>query len=110
MTTLSRPLRPVGPQPEDGRAGAARREIDVRCSAALPDRGNDEGRCQQFAGHDGPHAVMFVQSGERTVRLWSRGEPTATADVVTGGLQRPWMFGFPVPAWFEDEAASDAAG
>jgi hypothetical protein len=59
----------------------------------------DEGRCQLFAGHDGPHAVMFGRDGERVVRTWRSGGDGAFAD--TGVLQRPWMFGFPLPAWFE---------
>lgn len=75
--------------------------IDVRCSAALESvRG---GRCQLFAGHDGPHAIMFARCGERRVRLWRSCDPTATSDAEPAGLQRPWMFGYPVPAWFESE-------
>lgn len=79
-------------------------EIDVRCSAALPGIPFDEGRCQLFAGHDGPHAVMFAQFGERIVRTWRRSNPGAAADS-EAGLQRPWMYGYPVPAWFEGESA-----
>lgn len=78
------------------------REIDVRCSSALPRRSTSEGRCQLFAGHDGPHAIMYARNGERRVQLWKkRGEPAATVDTEVAAVQRPWMFGYPVPAWFE---------
>lgn len=76
--------------------------VDVRCSAALPGMSANEGRCQLFAGHDGPHAVMFVHSGERLVRTWRASNPAAAAaDGGSNALQRPWMYGYPVPAWFE---------
>jgi hypothetical protein len=75
--------------------------IDVRCSAALPGMPLDEGRCQLFAGHDGPHAVMFAQAGERIVRTWRSSNPAAAADAGSNALQRPWMYGYPTPAWFE---------
>jgi hypothetical protein len=83
-------------------------EIDVRCSAVLPEATPDEGRCQLFAGHDGPHAVMFTYCGKRLVRTWSNSNPTASADVEPVVLQRPWMYGYPVPAWFETEAGRRA--
>jgi hypothetical protein len=78
-----------------------RHEIDVRCSAALPHPAPDAGRCQLFAGHDGPHAVMFAHGGKRVVRAWLRSNPNGAVDVEPSGLQRPWMYGYPVPAWFE---------
>jgi hypothetical protein len=84
--------------------------IDVRCSAGLPDHRPAQGRCQLFAGHDGPHAVMFARGPERYVRTWrtnGRGDSADAgqpADSAT--LQRPWMFGFPTPAWFEDDTAA----
>jgi hypothetical protein len=104
MTTVTRSFRQ--PQPaEVAPAGA----FDVRCSATLPDHRPREGRCQLFAGHDGPHAVMFARERERLVRTWRSkgGEPEET-DV----LHLPWMFGFPVPAWTEpasEPAAEPAA-
>jgi hypothetical protein len=88
MTTMSSSRRP---EP----AGA----IDVRCSAVLPGRLAAEGRCQQFAGHDGPHAVMFGRNGQRLVRTWRSEDPASPSDCDL--LQRPWMYGFPLPAWFE---------
>lgn len=97
MTTLSRSFR----HPEPARA------IDVRCSAALPTRSDELGRCQLFAGHDGPHAVMFGRAGERIVRTWRSNDPTGTRD--SDAVQRPWMFGFPVPAWFETGTRPDLA-
>ncbi len=97
MTALSRSLR----HPEPARA------IDVRCSAALPTRTDGQGRCQLFAGHDGPHAVMFGRAGERVVRTWLTSDPAAVRDC--DAMQRPWMFGFPVPAWFEASTPPDRA-
>jgi hypothetical protein len=91
MTTLSRSPKPP----------AQRREIDVRCSAALPSLSIDRGRCQLFAGHDGPHALMFADRGQRTVRSWSTRDPAGFVDA-PGAFQRPWMFGFPMPAWFTE--------
>jgi hypothetical protein len=79
--------------------------FDVRCSASLPRRPGPEGRCQLFAGHDGPHAVMYGRHGERLVRTWRTG--IAPSD--TRAMQRPWMFGFPVPAWFEADPAPELA-
>lgn len=88
MTTIARSYRP--------------HEIDVRCSAALPGM-TGAGRCQLFAGHDGPHAVMFTQCGKRVVRTWCSSNPAAASDLASNALQRPWMYGYPVPAWFETE-------
>ena len=88
--------------------------IDVRCSATLPSHrsgehsqdGSAEARCQLFAGHDGPHAVMYARGRERLVRTWRpSGAPTDS-----DGLQRPWMFGYPTPAWFEDDGTPELTG
>jgi hypothetical protein len=82
------------------------RVIDVRCSAALPSRRSQEGRCQLFAGHDGPHALMFARAGERLVRTWrTNGAPSDSS-----AMQRPWMFGFPMPAWFESDSSAKRTG
>jgi len=97
MTTLSQSFR----HPEPAQV------IDVRCSAKLPARPNPAGRCQLFAGHDGPHAVMFGRAGARLVRTWRTGDATG---IDTDALQRPWMFGFPVPAWFETDTAPKLTG
>ena len=93
MTTVARTFR----TPDSPHA------IDVRCSATLPHIAPVEGRCQLFAGHDGPHAVMFAHCGKRNVRLWGHARTTVTADAGPETLQRPWMFGFPFPAWFETD-------
>lgn len=81
-----------------------RHDIDVRCAAALPGIPLAEGRCQLFAGHDGPHALMFALSGERMVRTWRSRNTAGAADSRSDPVQRPWMYGYPLPAWFEDEA------
>jgi hypothetical protein len=93
MTAVARSFRPA----------ERTREIDVRCSAALPSAPGQDGRCQLFAGHDGPHAVMFAHCGKRSVRNWTSSRAATTADAGPETLQRPWMFGYPVPAWFESE-------
>ncbi len=98
MTTIERSSHSAGaPSP-----------FDVRCSATLARDTPGEGRCQLFAGHDGPHAVMFARCGKRTVRNWSSRDPGAATD--SGALQRPWMFGYPSPAWFETELAPERTG
>jgi hypothetical protein len=103
LTTVSRTFR----YPESAQA------IDVRCSAGLPGHGDPEGRCQLFAGHDGPHAVMFARGSERFVRTWRSNARALAPDdgqpAEAATLQRPWMFGFPTPAWFEDELAENPA-
>jgi hypothetical protein len=95
MTSVADSIRP-GP-----------RELDVRCSCALPRQRASEGRCQLFAGHDGPHAIMFARDGARRVRLWRTREPGAALDADVAAVQRPWMFGYPVPAWFESGDRAD---
>jgi hypothetical protein len=80
--------------------------IDVRCSARLPRGSKSSCQCQLFAGHDGPHAVMFARCNERLVRTWHAKDAGAAVD--SDALQRPWTFGFPTPAWFESDA--DASG
>jgi len=100
LTTVSRSFR----YPESAQA------IDVRCSAGLPDHREPQGRCQLFAGHDGPHAVMFARGPERFVRTWeTSARSVAAAPAESSVLQRPWMFGYPTPAWFEDDAADEPA-
>jgi hypothetical protein len=84
-------------------------EIDVRCSAALPREAATEGRCQLFAGHDGPHAVMFARCGKRTVRTWTLRDAAGKTDAGAEALRRPWMFGYPAPAWYETESPAEHA-
>jgi hypothetical protein len=98
MTLASRP-HTSAPRP--------RREFDIRCSAALIGRAADEGRCQLWAGHVGPHAVMSSDAGIRTVRTWATGSHLVAIEAGAAALQRPWMRGFPVPAWFEPTPAPD---
>jgi hypothetical protein len=98
MTTITRRFGPTG----------SSHEIDVRCSAILPHTGPDKGRCQLFVGHDGPHAVMFCHCGQRMVRNWTSNSPASAADAGPNALQRPWMYGYPMPAWFETESETPA--
>jgi hypothetical protein len=98
MTTIARSPRSAEPASE----------IDVRCSAKLPRAAATEGRCQLFAGHDGPHAVMFARCGKRTVRTWTR-DAAGKVDAGAEALRRPWMFGYPAPAWYETEAPVELA-
>jgi hypothetical protein len=47
---------------------------------------------------------MFAHHGKRAVQLWTnRLRATTTADAGPDTLQRPWMFGFPAPAWYETD-------
>jgi hypothetical protein len=95
MTTITR---------TDGSVQSAH-EIDIRCSAVLPHATPDEGRCQLFAGHDGPHAVMFAHCMQRVIHVWDGHGSAAVADAGPDALQRPWMIGYPMPAWFETDSA-----
>jgi hypothetical protein len=45
--------------------------------------------------------VMYARAGERRVRLWRRRDAAGAVDAGGGAFQRPWMFGYPLPAWFE---------
>ena len=49
---------------------------------------------------------MYAQCGHRKVRTWRA--PDRQSTVVDGSTMygRPWMRGFPVPAWFETESES----
>jgi hypothetical protein len=97
MTTIARSSRSAEPP----------YEIDVRCSAALPREAANEARCQLFAGHDGPHAVMFVRCGRRTVRTWTTTDAAGQVDAGAAAFRRPWMFGYPATAWYETDVPSE---
>jgi hypothetical protein len=82
--------------------------IDIRCDAIdlSVDRhgAKDAARCQLAVGHEGDHALMFCQAGERTVRIWSgRG---AVSQHRAGQEVLPWVRGMPTPAWFATGAPS----
>ena len=96
MTAIARSPRDAG----------STHAIDVRCSAALPRADGHEGRCQLFAGHDGPHAVMYAHCGRRMVRTWRAQDKASTCVDGSAMQSRPWMYGYPIPAWFETEAES----
>jgi hypothetical protein len=47
---------------------------------------------------------MYAQCGRRVVRTWSVAD-RAFALIDCHAIQHlPWMYGYPVPAWFETEA------
>jgi len=76
-----------------------RPRLDPRCAHVAGDgRG---GRCQLWAGHHGPHAVMFCRAGQRVVRAWTDEPGAGWRDLVRGYQALPWMLGYPVPAWQE---------
>lgn len=77
------------------------RDLDIRCSARLPDEAVDHARCQLAAGHEGEHAVMFCSGGARRVRSWDHRVAGSAADHAVLDTQRPWLRGFPVPAWMD---------
>ena len=81
-------------------------DLDVRCSGDLDRRAAGEGRCQQFMGHDGAHAVMFSRGRERFLRSWSRHDTSHARDDLAQQQQHPWMPGFPTPAWTESATNS----
>jgi hypothetical protein len=65
-----------------------------------------DGRCQLFAGHDGPHAMMYAHCGQRMVRTWCATDRASTLIDCRTIQHLAWMYGYPVPAWFETEAES----
>ena len=81
-------------------------EVDVRCSASLNRLAARQGRCQLLMGHDGSHAVMFSLGQRRVVRYWHHHDTDEAEDRVMD-IQRPWMRGFPMPAWAERAITAD---
>lgn len=78
-------------------------DLDIRCSARLPDPDVDYARCQLDAGHEGEHAVMFCAGLERLVRCWDHRDGVESDHVVLD-VQRPWSRGLPVPAWVDESS------
>lgn len=77
---------------------------DLRCSGTLGASLGTAGRCQLFSGHEGPHAVMFAAGGRRRIRTWTGRDADSAQDGQGEIAGRPWMLGYPVPAWTVDEA------
>ena len=77
------------------------RDLDIRCTARLPDPDVDYPRCQLGAGHEGEHAVMFCAHLERLVRCWDTRDG-ADSDHVEQDVARPWCRGYPVPEWVDE--------
>jgi hypothetical protein len=75
------------------------RELDIRCSASLDVPEFGAVRCQLVIGHEGTHAVMYFSGEARLVRCWDHRERGVTTDHTVFDVQRPWMRGYPVPAW-----------
>jgi hypothetical protein len=46
---------------------------------------------------------MYAQHGRRMVRTWRAKDRASAVFDCTTMHSRPWMYGYPVPAWFEDE-------
>jgi hypothetical protein len=84
---------PTIPQPVD------RGLPDLRCGCTLGAPTFEQGRCQLCGGHEGPHAVMYAAGGRRRVRVWRGHDPSSAEDGWTDLAGRPWMRGYPVPAW-----------
>jgi hypothetical protein len=82
---------------------------DVRCVATLGVPSPRKGRCQLFIGHEPPHAVMYSRGDQRVVRTWLRRDVTSAEDDCAEIARLPWMFGYPVPAWIEEQAERLAA-
>lgn len=73
-----------------------------RLDPCCPHRaGGRVGRCQLWAGHQGPHAVMFGRDGQRLVRLWTDDAHPRWHELGHGYEMLPWMIGYPTPAWQE---------
>ena len=96
MTAVARP------ESASARASARTRSplriAQLRCTGSAPDHDAGLGRCQLLVGHDGPHALMYVDTVRgRTVRSWTTSDD-ACVDSQTA-FQRPWAMGFPAVAW-----------
>lgn len=48
--------------------------------------------------------MMYAQGGQRMVRSWCGADRTSTLIDCDAIQHLPWMYGYPVPAWFETEA------
>jgi hypothetical protein len=44
---------------------------------------------------------MYARAGERMVRTWRARDRRSTVVDCSTMHSRPWMYGYPVPAWFE---------
>ena len=77
---------------------------DLRCGCSLGTPAGESGRCQLFSGHEGPHALMYAADGERRVRTWTGHDAATAQDGQNEIAGRPWMIGYPVPAWIDDDA------
>ena len=89
MTQTAAQTPPTGPR------------LDPRCGHLVV--GNQPGRwrCQLWAGHHTPHALMFVRAGQRIVRTWTDAADEEAQDLARGYQSLPWMLGYPMPAWQE---------
>jgi hypothetical protein len=88
---------PTIPQPVD------RGLPDLRCGCSLGTPSGEQGRCQLFGGHEGRHALLYTAAGRRRVRTWTGHDPTTARDGADEIAGRPWMLGYPVPAWIVDD-------
>lgn len=88
---------PTIPQPID------RGLPDLRCGCTLGTPSVEQGRCQLCGGHEGPHAIMYTAAGLRLIRLWRGRDPASVQDGRDDIAGRPWMRGYPVPAWTDED-------
>ena len=49
---------------------------------------------------------MYAHCGRRLVRSWRTKDRASTVVDCRAMQSRPWMYGYPVPAWFETEPES----
>jgi hypothetical protein len=52
---------------------------------------------------------MYSRGDQRIVRTWLRRDIASAQDDCAEIARLPWMFGYPVPAWIEQEADRLAA-
>ena len=46
---------------------------------------------------------MYADCGRRKIRTWRSHDRKSTVADGSMMYSRPWMYGYPVPAWFETE-------
>ena len=81
------------------RAAPESPRLDPRCTNVSA--GGRLSRCQLWAGHQGPHAVMFLRGRRRVVRSWTAHPCTEWDDLSKDYHRMAWMRGYPVADWQE---------
>jgi hypothetical protein len=83
--------------------------FDVRCSITLRPF-SDTSRCQLYVGHEGDHALLTIESGQRTLRQWHNTSITDASFGTQVHVQLLWAPSFPSLTSTESIAVLQLAG